>query len=104
MRSKSPSRGKNRRESGFRRASLPDPTEYYHKQRVKLTGGGEWKNAICPFHDDTRPSLRVHLESGAFRCWACGKRGGDVLDFHRERYRLDFEDAAKQLGAWEMES
>lgn len=104
MRSKSPLRGNNRLEFGFRRAFFPNPKEYYRKQGVKLTGGGEWKNAICPFHDDTRPSLRVHLESGAFRCWACGTRGGDVLDFHRERYGLGFEDAAKQLGAWEIES
>lgn len=103
MKSKSPLRGKNRSEAGFRRAFLPNPTEYYRKQGVKLTGGGEWKNAVCPLHDDTRPSLRVHLGSGAFRCWACGKRGGDVLDFHRQRYELGFREAAIQLGAWEME-
>jgi hypothetical protein len=100
----SPLRGKNRRDFGFRRASLPNPTGYYRKQVVKLTGGGEWKNALCPLHPDTRPSLRIHLDSGAFRCMACGKHGGDVLAFHMQRYGLRFQDAAKQLGAWEMES
>jgi hypothetical protein len=34
---------------------------------------------------------------------ACGKHGGDVLAFHMQRYGLRFQDAAKQLGAWEME-
>ena len=28
----------------------------------------------------------------------CGVHGGDVLAFHRQRYRLGFVEAAKQLG------
>lgn len=87
----------------FRRDLLPTPGEYYREQGLKLTGGSEWKNAICPFHHDTKPSLRIRLETGAFRCMACGARGGDVLDFHRLRYGLRFQDAAMQLGAWEGE-
>lgn len=94
--------GGNRPPLSFRRDLLPIPSEYYKGQGLKLTGRGEWRNAICLFHDDTRPSLRVHLGSGAFRCLACGKRGGDVLDFHRQRYELGFREAAMQLGAWEM--
>lgn len=86
----------------FKRALLPNPTRYYDKQGLKLTGGGKWKNAICLFHDDNRPSLRIHSETGAFRCMTCGAHGGDVLDFHRQRYGLGFQDAAMQLGAWEM--
>ena len=87
----------------FRRHLLPIPSEYYKAQGLKVTGGGEWRNAICPFHDDNKPSLRIRLENGAFRCMACGAHGGDVLDFHRQRYGLGFKDAAEQLGAWEME-
>lgn len=87
----------------FRRDRLPIPSEYYKGQGLRLTGGGDWKNSLCLFHDDTRPSLRVRLDSGAFRCMACGAHGGDVLDFHRLRYGLPFQAAAKQLGAWEME-
>lgn len=92
-----------RRASYFRRDLLPNPPKYYREQGLKLTGGGEWKNALCPFHGDTRPSLRIRLETGAFRCMACGAHGGDVLDFHRQRYRLGFRETAIQLGAWEME-
>jgi len=68
---------------------------------LKLTGGGGWKSAVCPFHDDTRPSLRVRLDRGAFRCMSCEAHGGDVLAFHMKRYGLSFIDAAKALGAWE---
>jgi hypothetical protein len=94
--------GGNRPPFSFRRDLLPIPSEYYKGQGLKLTGGGEWKNAICPFHDDTKPSLRVHLGSGAFCCMVCRAHGGDVLAYHRHRYGLGFVVAAKQLGAWEV--
>lgn len=84
----------------FNRNRLPQPAVYYESQGLRLTGGSEWKNALCPLHHDTRPSLRVHLDSGAFRCMTCCKHGGDVLAFHMQRYRLGFVEAAIQLGAW----
>ena len=85
---------------GFDRNLLPNPSKYYSDQGLKLTGGGEWKQALCPFHKETRPSLGVRLESGSFRCMACGASGGDVLAFHILRYGMGFMEAAKSLGAW----
>ena len=85
----------------FRRDRLPSPAAYYAEQGLQLRGNGEWRSAFCPFHGDTRPSLRVRLESGGFRCMACGARGGDVLAFHMQRYGLSFKEAARALGAWE---
>lgn len=85
---------------GFDRARLPHPSEYFTQQGLKLTGGGEWKNAVCPFHDDSKPSLRVRFDTGGFRCMVCGARGGDVLAFHMLRHDLSFKQAAQQLGAW----
>lgn len=99
MRRASPARGP----FPFRRDRLPKPAEYYAAQKLKLLGGGVWRNALCPFHQDTAPSLRVRLETGAFRCMACGTAGGDVLAFHRKKYGLSFTAAAKDLGAWEVE-
>lgn len=86
----------------FRRDRLPSSTTYFAAQGLKLTGGGEWRSALCPFHADKKPSLRVRLETGAFRCMACGARGGDVLDFHRLRYGMAFAEAARDLDAWEV--
>ena len=85
---------------GFDRNLLPNPIKYYSEQGLKLTGDGEWRKALCPFHKDTRPSLGVRLESGSFRCMACGASGGDVLAFHMLRYGMGFMEAAKSLGAW----
>lgn len=84
----------------FNRKKLPDPSIYYHAQGLKLVGGGEWRSTLCPFHDDTKPSLRIRLDSGSFRCMACGAHGGDVLAFHMQRYEMNFVDAAKALGSW----
>lgn len=94
----------NTKPFGFKRDLLPIPAEYYKAQGLKLTGGGEWKNSVCPFHNDTHPSLRVRLDSGAFRCMVCGAHGGDVLAYHRLITGLPFIRAAQDLGAWEMKA
>ena len=87
--------------SAFNREALPVPVEYFRAQGLKLTGRGEWKSACCPFHNDTKPSLRVRLDSGGFRCMVCGAHGGDVLAFHMQRHNLRFIEAARALGAWD---
>jgi len=101
MRYAKPTRGFHRPAFAFRRERLPDPTSYYCEQGLRLRGGGAWKSAVCPFHDDNSPSLRIRIDTGAFRCMVCGAYGGDVLAFHMQRYGLPFIDAARALGAWE---
>lgn len=85
---------------GFRRDRLPSPVAYFEREQLTLIGQGGWRNAVCPFHKDTRPSLRIRIETGAFRCMVCGASGGDVLAFHRQRHGLGFIAAARALGAW----
>jgi len=84
----------------FRREDLPAPLTYYPGEDVKLFGRGIWRSARCVFHCDHNPSLRVNVQTGAFKCMSCGAHGGDVLDFHRKRYGMGFVTAAKDLGAW----
>jgi len=93
--------GKEKYRNHFKKEQLPHPSIYYRNQGLKLKGGNEWKSAICPFHSDSKPSLRLRLDSGGFRCMVCGTHGGDVLSFHMQRYKLPFVVAAKALGAWE---
>ncbi len=93
--------------SNFRRFAfdcrlLPKPADYHAGEGVRLLGRGAWRDALCPFHQDRSPSLRVNMETGAFRCMACGARGGDVLAFYMRRHALRFIDASKSLGAWEL--
>ena len=89
------------RRFAFNRDRLPQPVDFYASEGIGLLGSGGWRTALCPFHKDTRPSLRVFLATGAFRCMSCGVHGGDVLAFHMQRHGLRFAKAAKALGAWE---
>lgn len=91
---------RNYRSFTFERSRLPRPGDYYKNEGVKLRGTGAWRNALCPFHPDKKPSLRVRIETGAFRCMACSAHGGDVLAFHMLRHGLRFIDAVKALDAW----
>lgn len=96
---------RQRNKGRFDRSCLPrgekEVEAYYKAQGISLSPRGEWRDSVCPFHGDTKPSLRVKAETGAFRCMACGARGGDVLDFHMMLHRMSFTDAAKALNAWE---
>lgn len=86
--------------SRFRREWLPSPLDFYRAEGIDLIGRGDWRSAICPFHDDTRPSLRVHVDRGAFRCMTCGAHGGDIIDFQMQLYEQTFREAVRALGAW----
>ncbi len=85
---------------GFDRSRLPSPSAYYEAQGLTLKGKGAWLDAVCPFHADSKPSLRVRIETGAFSCMACGAHGGDVLAFHMQRHGATFRAACVALGAW----
>jgi hypothetical protein len=87
----------------FKRDQLPPPFSYYTREGLKLIGRyGDWRSALCPFHQDKHPSLRINIRTGGFRCMVCDTKGGDVLAFHRLRTGLGFVDAAKALNAWEV--
>lgn len=83
----------------FNRNRLPDPDAYYTAELGALRGHSAWRDALCPFHDDSHPSLRVNVQTGAFRCMVCGASGGDVLAFQMQRYGETFTAAARALGA-----
>lgn len=89
-----------RRKFGFVREKLPSPQKYFESEGLQFIGNGEWRTALCPFHDDHTPSFRAKYDVGCFLCMSCGARGGDVLAFHMLKYRVKFIEAAKSLGAW----
>ncbi|RZU43460.1 CHC2 zinc finger domain-containing protein [Edaphobacter modestus] len=89
------------RRPAFNKSLLPPAASFYQREGLKLIGRGVWRSALCPFHPDRHPSLRLNVRTGAFRCFVCDARGGDVLAFHRLRTGMGFVEAAKVLGAWE---
>jgi hypothetical protein len=53
---------------------------------------------LCPFHDDRKTgNFRVNIDTGAFCCFSCGERGGDIIAFHRKLYGMDFPGALEDL-------
>jgi len=48
--------------------------------KLALRGRGTQRSALCPFHPDKRPSLRVELDKGLFHCFACEAKG-NMLEF-----------------------
>ena len=51
---------------------------------------------ICPFHDDSHPSMSVHKGKQIFKCFSCDV-GGDVFAFIQKREQCSFVDAVKIL-------
>lgn len=94
----------NGRKFGLNRALLPKPIAYLKAQQIHFKGAGRWLDVLCPFHNDTSPSLRMHSERGGFKCMACDAKGGDLIAFHQQRYNLGFVETCKALGAWEQQA
>jgi len=63
---------------------------------LTLHSAGPVFKALCPFHDDSRPSMNVDPRWQNFRCWACGKKG-DVFSFVMEMEKVDFLGAREVL-------
>ena len=81
------------------RDALPEPLSYFEAQGLQFRERrGKWRTTRCDFHGGS-DSMRVHMETGAFRCMNCGVRGGDVLTYAMKAHGWDFMEAARKLGA-----
>jgi len=58
---------------------------------LKRAGGGKFLG-LCPFHNDSNPSMSVTPHMGIYKCFACGA-GGDVFRFVMEHEKMDFRSA-----------
>jgi DNA primase len=63
---------------------------------MALRRAGKGFVGLCPWHDDSRPSLQVNPERQTYRCWVCDV-GGDVFNFVMRMERLEFREALEQL-------
>lgn len=63
---------------------------------LALTPASGTFKALCPFHQDSRPSLDVDPRRQRYRCWACGKHG-DVISFVQEMEKVGFREARQIL-------
>ena len=63
---------------------------------VQLRRQGRNYVGLCPWHDDSRPSLQVNPDRRSFKCWVCDF-GGDVFSFIMRSEGLEFREALELL-------
>ena len=63
---------------------------------LQLRREGRGYKAICPWHDDSRPSLQVNPERQSFKCWVCDI-GGDIFSFIMKMEGVEFAEALRLL-------
>lgn len=85
------------------KAAVP-PATYYAEELPDMPTArrstGWVLGGLCPFHTDTRAgNFRVNLDHGGYLCFACGAKGGDILDFHMAHHGQDFEQAIDAIAA-----
>lgn len=66
-----------------------DYLQFYSKYlpNPKRIGGQEYE-ALCPFHEDTKPSFNFNNERGTYFCHGCNKKG-NALHFYAKIHSLD---------------
>ena len=52
--------------------------------------------SLCPFHEDSHPSLSYRVSKNTFRCFVCGASGG-TIDLVMRHLNLGFREACKWL-------
>lgn len=63
---------------------------------VPLTQKGKNFFGVCPFHDDTNPSMSVSREKQIYRCFSCGA-SGNVFSFIMDYEHISFKEALNLL-------
>jgi len=52
--------------------------------------------SLCPFHEDSHPSLSFRVSKNTFRCFVCGASGG-TIDLVMRYLNKDFKEACRWL-------
>lgn len=73
------------------------PIEELVGQYCSLSKKGKHLKCVCPFHNDTHPSMLVSPDKGIAYCFACNS-GGDIFGFYQKIEGVDFRQALKDLG------
>lgn len=80
-----------------------DPVNFYRKELQGSVGKKSTKgwfawNGLCPFHADNNPgSFYINLTTGAFKCFACQVKGGDIIAFHQMKHQTTFATTIKEI-------
>ena len=65
-------------------------------QYLPLTKQGRNYKAICPFHNDTNPSLSISPDKQIYKCFVCDS-GGNVFTFLQNHLKISYIEAVKKV-------
>lgn len=67
-------------------------------EHIQLRPKGREHVGLCPFHDDSRPSMAVYQKADGqfYKCFACGA-GGNAISFMIEFHKMSFPEALREL-------
>jgi hypothetical protein len=65
---------------------------------IDLKKNGKSYHDLCPFHDDTNPSLSINPTKNLWPCFGCGA-AGEVVRFVELIDKVSFPEAANKLKA-----
>ncbi len=65
-------------------------------EHIALRPKGREYVGLCPFHDDSSPSMTVVPHKQLYKCFACGA-GGNVIDFMINYHHMEYPEALKFL-------
>ncbi len=66
-------------------------------ERIPLVARGKNFFGVCPFHDDSNPSMCVSREKQIYTCFSCHATG-NVFTFLMNYEHIDFKEALRYLG------
>lgn len=63
---------------------------------VPLSRHGKGYVGVCPFHNDSNPSLQVSQDKQIYKCFSCGE-AGNVFTFVQNYEKISFIDAVRKV-------
>jgi len=63
---------------------------------IPLQPKGRNYAGVCPFHNDSNPSLTVSREKQIYKCFSCGA-AGNVFTFVKEYEKIEFIEAVRKV-------
>lgn len=65
---------------------------------ITLIKKGKNYFGVCPFHDDSNPSMSVSREKQIYKCFSCGA-SGNIYNFLMDYEHIDFKEALSKLSS-----
>jgi len=78
--------------------------ESFFPEAVGTSMDGRWLAAVCPFHDDQKPSFWIDARRQICGCHVCNMKPMDVINLYARMHTLNETQAvsqlAREIGIW----